>query len=837
MGTFDAGSIEAKLILDRSDFDRKLAEAQAKAQKFESDDATKKLNVEADTSAASAQIAAIEAEIKSLEDAKVGVDVDDAGAQAKIDELKAKLATISNAHAKIDVDTGDSGAKVTRLKSEIAAIPDKKTVKIDVDEGNGVSRTQAMVSAIIAGLPLIPALAAPAAGGIMALAASLSAAAGGAAILGLGLFGAVKDFQAMSKAGEQMNPQMMMFKNALDAIGKAYDNFVHATEGRAFELMASGLNIVAGILPRLVPIFNAFATVANSALTGLGNWFNGPEGQGMLNWFQTFGAQQFGTILSILGNLGRVVLNLLQAFSPLATVMMNGLNGMTASWVTWSQTIATNQGFQQFIAYVQTTGPLVLTTIGNLVRAIINIGVALAPLGVVILGVINDFANLIAAMNPDVLRTLIVIVGGLALAWTAFEAIMSVVRAGMAMWSGIMAVATAAQATWNFLITEGRVQALAMAVAQGIVRAATLAWVAVQWLLNAALTANPIGLIIVAIAALVAAIVLAWQNSETFRNVVIAAWNGIKAAVGAAINFITGLVRSQLATWVPIVTGIMLALTAIFRVQWAIISSVIRVGIAVISAVIRTNVAIWRAIFTTSFGIIRAIVVTSWAIIRATITTAMALIRAVITGNWSAIGGIIRNYVNQIRAAVTSGFNSARAAAVSAFNQLRSGVTSAINGVRSAVSSAISSIRGAFAGAGSWLWNAGWSIINGLISGIKSGIGALGSALGGIGSFITSHKGPPSYDRVMLRPHGRMIMGGLINGFQDQFPALGRTLQGVTNRITGLSAHPNVGGVGGGSASSRDVTVNFHNYYPVAEPSATRATRQMKELSVLGVFN
>ncbi len=53
----------------------------------------------------------------------------------------------------------------------------------------------------------------------------------------------------------------------------------------------------------------------------------------------------------------------------------------------------------------------------------------------------------------------------------------------------------------------------AAAVVSGVVTAA-------QWLLNAAMSANPIMLVVLAIAALVAALVLAYQNSETFRNIV-----------------------------------------------------------------------------------------------------------------------------------------------------------------------------------------------------------------------------------------------------------------------------------------------------------------------------
>jgi len=83
------------------------------------------------------------------------------------------------------------------------------------------------------------------------------------------------------------------------------------------------------------------------------------------------------------------------------------------------------------------------------------------------------------------------------------------------------------------------VRSTAAAVAHGVasfaVSAATKAWTATQWLLNAALTANPIGLVVVAIALLVAAIVIAWKRSETFRAVVTGALNavlGVAKAVG-----------------------------------------------------------------------------------------------------------------------------------------------------------------------------------------------------------------------------------------------------------------------------------------------------------------
>lgn len=70
----------------------------------------------------------------------------------------------------------------------------------------------------------------------------------------------------------------------------------------------------------------------------------------------------------------------------------------------------------------------------------------------------------------------------------------------------------------------------------GLVKAATVAWTAAQWLLNVALSANPIGIIIIAIAALVAGIVIAYRNSETFRKIVDTVWAAIKTGITTAIR-------------------------------------------------------------------------------------------------------------------------------------------------------------------------------------------------------------------------------------------------------------------------------------------------------------
>ena len=83
---------------------------------------------------------------------------------------------------------------------------------------------------------------------------------------------------------------------------------------------------------------------------------------------------------------------------------------------------------------------------------------------------------------------------------------------------------------------KNKAATLAAAAAQKIVTAATTAWTAVQKILNLVLTANPIGLIITAIGALVAAVIAAYNNCESFREIVDKVWAAIKPLANAIMN-------------------------------------------------------------------------------------------------------------------------------------------------------------------------------------------------------------------------------------------------------------------------------------------------------------
>ena len=93
---------------------------------------------------------------------------------------------------------------------------------------------------------------------------------------------------------------------------------------------------------------------------------------------------------------------------------------------------------------------------------------------------------------------------------------------------------------------------------------------AAQWLLNAAMSANPIGIIIAIIAALVAAFVVLWNKSEGFRNFWIGLWDKIKEVCSVVWEAIKGFFTSAFET----VQGVWSGITSFFSNIWENIKNI-----------------------------------------------------------------------------------------------------------------------------------------------------------------------------------------------------------------------------------------------------------------------
>ena len=124
------------------------------------------------------------------------------------------------------------------------------------------------------------------------------------------------------------------------------------------------------------------------------------------------------------------------------------------------------------------------------------------------------------------------------------------------------------------IITTIRQTAVTVAstVAQKTASAATKIWAATQWALNAAMSANPIGLIVAAIALLVAGIILAYKKSDTFRGIVQKLGATAKTVFTNIVTWITKVVNWVRDKLGPVFTGY----ATIVKTQIKIVVTVIK---------------------------------------------------------------------------------------------------------------------------------------------------------------------------------------------------------------------------------------------------------------------
>ncbi len=119
----------------------------------------------------------------------------------------------------------------------------------------------------------------------------------------------------------------------------------------------------------------------------------------------------------------------------------------------------------------------------------------------------------------------------------------------------------ASENSQTFLIIAGVIGGIAAAIiaintAMTIWSATTKAFTAVQAAFNAVLAMNPITLMVIAVAALVAGLILAYQKFEGFRNIVDSVFSFIQKGVKAGIDGITSYLQFVLGIYKGIFNGI-----------------------------------------------------------------------------------------------------------------------------------------------------------------------------------------------------------------------------------------------------------------------------------------
>ena len=186
------------------------------------------------------------------------------------------------------------------------------------------------------------------------------------------------------------------------------------------------------------------------------------------------------------------------------------------------------------------------------------------------------------------------------------------------------------------------------------VSAVTKAWAAVQWVLNAAMSANPIGLVVIAIAGLIAAgawLVQNWDGIAAWWNDL---WDGIAAWAGEKWDAITGTITGA---WDSIISGI------------------------------------------TGFGVsILSGLQGAWDTASGAASAAWEGIKGIVSGAWDAIVGGIAGFGASLLAGITEAWNAVLEF-FGGLNLFESGaklLSTFVDGIKSMASSVVESVEGVF---------------------------------------------------------------------------------------------------------------------------------------------
>lgn len=379
----------------------------------------------------------------------------------------------------------------------------------------------------------------------------------------------------------------------------------------------------------------------------------------------------FKQLVPLAEQLGPLLRNAFAAGTPVLFAFINGLQPLIAGISGFYAELG--KGSPQFTGFITAF----MSAIGQMLPALGRLLVALAPVGTQVLSLlVPAFNGLVNILISTVIPAFSAVVSfiqqhteGFGRLAIAIVAVIGVVQGLAFIGSIIGAIGTA------------------VGVVTTVFRAFQFVIVAVRSafiLLNIAMALNPIGLVIAAIVALVAIFVIAWTQSETFRNIVIGAWEAIRNAAISVWNFVGSLISS-------VVTFI-------------------------------------GGVITAYFNMYRAVILAVWGAIQGATSGAWNAIRGVVTSVAGAISGAVSGSFNAIRSVISSVWSAAQSLTSGAWNAIRGAVSAGVSGVVGVVSGLAGSIVGALGGLAGTLTGIGRNIIAGLIGGIRSMAGAAASA-------------------------------------------------------------------------------------------------------------
>lgn len=578
-------------------------------------------------------------------------------------------------------------------------------------------------------------------------------------------------FKGMATAVVGLTSQFKQFM-ATSPVAKSFFKFMGSSGVSIFTSLAQAAGLFVKGLMRLTVAFEPLMSYVSNGLKNMAAQFDAfaarvADSQG-LQTFINYVKTNLPLIGQIFGNTFMGIINLFKAFASNSSTIFSALAEMTARFREWSASIGESKAFQQFIDYITTNGPKVISLIGNITQFLIALGVELAPVGAAMLSVANAVLPVLTnflQLHPAVG----LIIGGLTvLAGTFMMLVPALIQVGT-------------------FIGPLLKQLMRFKTVSTIVNGATMVMRAGMLTLL-----GPVGLIIAAVAGLAIAIIMYWDQIKAGT---IAAWNAIKTFLMTIMNafgvdiravwqsivqffisiwqeiktaFMTGLqplITAVKETWTQIQTAIQTAMQTVMQfineiwtqiktfwnqngqqiIQatqnlWNMITQVFKAAWALIGPIVKQGWELLKQIFSSSMQVMAQVVRTGWSLIQTVFQTAWTLISGIVQAGIDIILGIVKVFTSiftgDLRGmweGIKMIFRGAMTAVQAIFKagwQLLSGIVKAVWPlITAALQSGWDSIKQLFQSAGAaikqiWttFWNALKSVFGPIFTGIKNAV-------------------------------------------------------------------------------------------------------------------
>ena len=398
----------------------------------------------------------------------------------------------------------------------------------------------------------------------------------------------------------------------------------------------------------------------------------------------------------------------------------------------------------------------------------------------------------------DALKSAVV---GITSAWAGYKAVLTVIK-------GIETIRNATLAITNGLMLAQFVRTGALTTAEAANAAATMGASGAFGIFNAVLSANPIGLIVTAVAALTAGLVWFFTQTETGQQIWSSFVDWIKQAWQGIADFFVGLwsgisegastlwdgvvtawnayIESLKAMWNAVVTffsDLWVSIQEAASVAWTAITMVV---MAIVQPFIDGFMNIWNNIsdgLTQIWKGIKMIFQGAWEFIKSIFLGAILIIIDLVTGNFDQLGADlsliwegIQNGISMIWEGIKTYF---------------SGVVDAIVGYGIAVFENFSAVLSAIwefiksAASSTWEWinSTVTSLITGLVQGTQS---IWDGFMNFLSSLWESIKSAAVNGWNALKSGVISIINGLIQGAQNAWNSMSNAVSNLISNVTGF---------------------------------------------------